>query len=799
MRITFRPPWTAFLAALGGVFLFGSEKPVQASGPEKIPLDHCCIVTDPHPASYVQYGVEDLADYLASVTGQKTAFGAQAGANARTCIAVGLEQARRVFGEAPSTAELGEEGYLLKSVVKDGKHYIVVAGATPHGTKTGLVALARRIQVQGRTAYLDGPLAVVGKPTWAKRGMHFNGWAFNYPYTFRAWREEDWQHYLDILAYQGVNLFYLWPFIEIMPVPLSPEDQAYLEECRRVIDYAQRKHGMEVWIMHCTNRVAQDRCGVADPRRRPYWRPSQKDLDPSKAEHLQAILQSRAALYRIVNNVDGVCNIDSDPGYCPGSSLDAYVKVLRGYRDLLDRHNLQGKRAKLVNWMWFGWGLASGQRKDRDQHQLATIQSLKQALPEPWTLVAGMEDYLPLCQGQQVLEKTVLLPYGLIEGEPSYPATNVQIGELRALLERQITRYPGLAGVMGNVQTPLLQFPHMFFFTSVLWDAEFRKQPEKEVLLELSRHLYPEHRELIADSFLALKGTDPARIESLAAKLDGILRQDRLGRAGLFGRKLFPDYRIVAQSLLLQLKLLATRERMLQQASPEKDVTALTQMLLDHCEAYLAWEAAHGWHTVWGWGGLPLASDARFPKVAGQLARALGDPAKVEAHLERLAKTLAAKHEKRAVDEGCIAPLKRIVLSALPIVTLAQKAKASASVVPDPVRYPPSAANDGNVATLYWPGALVQNNREWLQLTWDAPQTFDQVVVRFLRHPSMPGRTIHLQKEVAPGKWEDFATTVIPSEPSAPHAMALFRLPRRVTLDKIRVVNLLDLFEIEVR
>ncbi len=71
--------------------------------------------------------------------------------------------------------------------------------------------------------------------------MHFNGWAFNYPYSFRGWKEEDWKSYIDILSYQNVNLLYLWPFMEIMPVPLSKEDQAYLEECNRVVEYVNRK------------------------------------------------------------------------------------------------------------------------------------------------------------------------------------------------------------------------------------------------------------------------------------------------------------------------------------------------------------------------------------------------------------------------------------------------------------------------------------------------------------------------------------------------------------------------------
>ncbi len=63
----------------------------------------------------------------------------------------------------------------------------------------------------------------------------------------------------------------------------------------------------------------------------------------------------------------------------------------------------------------------------------------------------------------------------------------------------------------------------------------------------------------------------------------------------------------------------------------------------------------------------------------------------------------------------------------------------------------------------------------------------------------MHGRTIHLQRETVPGTWEDFATTLVPAEPAAAHSVATFTLPHQVTLDKLRVVNLLDLFEIEIR
>ncbi len=681
-----------------------------------------------------------------------------------------------------------------------------MTGATPRGTKAGIAALMKLIRAEGSSAFIETPLDVTSRPAFAKRGLHFNGWPFHYPYTFRGWREQDWQRYLDILAYQQVNLFYLWPFIEIMPVPLSAEDQAYLEECRRVVEYAQQKHGMEVWIMQCTNRVASDRCGVADPRLRPYWRPAQQDLNPGNPDHLRAILESREALYRIVNNVDGVCNIDSDPGYFAGSPLSDYVQVLQGCRALLDRHNLHGKQTKLINWMWFGWGL-NPQRSSELEHQALTVRSLTQELPEPWWLVSGQFKYLPLCRQLGVLPKTVLLPYGVIEREPSYPATNVEIDTLRAAFDTHVASCPELAGVMGNVQTPLLQFPHVYFFTSAIWDLGYRQRTEPEVLRDVSAYIYPEHQELLADAYLGLKESDPAKSAALAGRLDELIQQDKLGRPGLFGRKLFPDHSIVARSLALQLRLRAARQRLIQTVTAAPDEAPWAGQVQDYCAAHLAWETAHGWHTLWGWGGASLSTfpaDPQFPAVAAKLAQAIGakaggDQAGVEAYFQQIGKALAAKYDDTAVNEGCIVPWKNAVLSAQPVDSLAQKAKATASVTPDPARYPAKAANDGFLGTLYWPGALVESNTQWLQLTWDAPQTFGTVVVRFLQHPSMAGRTIRLQKEDAAGNWEDFATTVIPHDPAAAHAVATFRLPTRVSLDKLRVVNLLDLFEIEVR
>ena len=659
------PQLTSWMLAAASLILTAAPSACRAEG--NLALDRYAIVADPGQASFVQYAVEELTGYLKEVTGHAPTVGNERDAT----IAVGPQIAQRILGDAFTARKLGDEGYLLKTVPQGEGTWIVAAGTTPQGTKNALAALMKAIQIEATSASLPSPLERFGQPAYAKRGMHFNGWAFNSPYSFRNWREADWQNYLDILSYQGVNLFYLWPFIEIMPVPLSPEDRAYLMECRRVIEYAQKRHGMEVWIMHCTNRVAKDRCGVDDPRLRPYWRPSQEDLNPGKPEDFHAILTSREAMYRLLDNADGVCNIDSDPGFCPESNFDDYVKVLRACREMLDRVNLHGKEAKLVNWMLWGWG-----RKEKIQfeglveHQRRALRSLKQGLPDSLWLISGQfPEYLPMCREEGFGARTILLPYGTIEFEPAYPHTTVQVESIRGMFNGPDAQSPGLAGFMGNMQTPLLQFPNLFFFTSVLSDFDYRNRSEQDVLLDLAGHIYPRHRRLLADAYLALKDADPRQVALRADQLDRVLRENALGPSGLFARKLFPDPRFAATSLLLQLRLRAAQESLVLGVSAATPRADCERLLADYLNAYLAWDTAHGWHGLWGWSQYPLGgfqSDARYSALVAALGKSLGSRPEVDASFQRVARAVSATFDEKIVQEGGIAPLKRAVLASIP-------------------------------------------------------------------------------------------------------------------------------------
>ncbi len=659
----------AIRSFLTAAVIFSAATGFCEQAAEKVSLDQATIVTRSEEPSFVQYGVQDLAGYLKELTANEVPVVTSSDNVKGVQILVGTQSAKPFFPQDIPSESLGDEGYLLRTASKDGANYILVTGSTPRGTKIALGLLMKKIQADGKSAYVPATLNVLGKPAYALRGMHCNGWAINYPYTFRSWTEGDWQRHLDTLSYQGVNLLYFWPFMEIMPVPLSPEDEAYLQECRRIVDYAKKKHGMQVWIMQCTNRVAKDDCGVANPKQRPYWRPSQEDLNPGNPQHFQAIMKSREAMYRIINNADGVCNIDSDPGFFAEGTVEDYNKVLLGCRALLDQHNLNGKNAKLINWMLWGWG-----RKEKIQfdglvdHQRIALKALKQAMPEPFWLISGQfPEYLPMCRDEGLISKTVYFPYGIIELEPAYPATNVQIDGIRGVFNSPDAKFPGLAGIMGNVQTPLLQYPHLFYFTSLTCDSNYLNLSEKDVLLEVSGLLFPDHKQLLADSYLALKEEDPAKIEKLASQLVEIVQKDAFGRLGVFGRKLFPDHRIVHKSLLLQLRMRATHKKLRSGITPTTPKAECEKLLCAYFDAYLAWDMAHGWNKNFGWNTWQMAGFPYGPRLDGPLAadlrKSLGSDSEVDTFFTQVAQTLSAKHDAKIVHDGCVAPLKQAVLA----------------------------------------------------------------------------------------------------------------------------------------
>jgi len=82
-------------------------------------------------------------------------------------------------------------------------------------------------------------------------------------------------------------------------------------------------------------------------------------MNPADPQQFQRILKSFEALYRIVNNADAFCMIDSDPGGWPQSPISDQIKIFQAARKLLDQYAAKGQKAKLLDWMHVGWGRTS--------------------------------------------------------------------------------------------------------------------------------------------------------------------------------------------------------------------------------------------------------------------------------------------------------------------------------------------------------------------------------------------------------------------------------------------------------
>jgi len=661
-----------------------------AQGTARIALDDAVILVDSTEPAYVQYGAKDLANYLGEISGKPVVVNARmnAGKSAKSIIAVGEKAALGMGADLGASKELGDDGSEIRSLDKAGTHIVIVAGHNPHGTNSGIATLMLMVRAEGKAAYLEGPLDLRNRPSYGVRGLHLNGWPLKYPYAFRSWKEADWKRFIDIAWTQRVNLFYLWPFMEIMPVPLSTEDEAYLQEVRRVVDYAQNQRGMEVWIMQSANRIGISDCGTRDPRFRPYWvNECQKDMNPADPQQFARILKSFEAFYKIVNNADAFCMIDSDPGGWPQSPLSDQVKIFQSARKLLDEYSIHKSRTKLVDWMHVGWGrhkfftssdsvvgAYDWTSKNPDESDVAfmgeTIRNFKQNLTEPWDLIAGQAPYLPVVQSEDVSKKTVYLPYGAIESEPAFPATNLGQESVKKVFDKA-SQYPGLRGVMGNNQLMLLQLPRTYYFFQTAWDKNYEARPEDKVMADLAGQLYPDHQQLIADSFLALRDTDSDRINATLARLKEMLRQGNAGRPGAIGRLLFPDSLTVARNLQMQLEIRAARQALLKALRGKPDVGECSKLVENYFDKLLAWNKETGWDkmidiTVWP---QPIYEDGkdleegmyRLKQILAQ-----GAPytsyAQVSAFFSGIGNQLLQKYGQNSVMVGCIEPLKLAVI-----------------------------------------------------------------------------------------------------------------------------------------
>jgi hypothetical protein len=638
----------------------------------------------------VQHAAQDLAQYLAELTGKQVPVMQELPKQRGTTIVIGAELARKVDPPIFEDRALGKEGFVIKRSGSATSERVIAAGSEPGGTNFGVATMMGMIRRGGGDVLLECLPEFESVPKLSVRGIHLNGWPLRHPWAFRAWSEDDWKRYVDMIWLERANLLLLWPAVETLPIPLLTEDRAYLEDVRRVVDYAQQKRGIDVWIMHSANRIALTDCGEHNPKPRPYWvNGCQKDMNPAVPEQFTRIEQSFDTFYSILNNAAGYVMIDSDPGGWPQSPISDQLKIFQAARDRLDKYHAKGRDAMLVDWMWVGWGrhkFAAAEEtvvshydwteKNPDATDLAfmgeTIRNFKQGLREPWGLLAGFSPYLDVCRKEGVLGKTISLPYGAIEYEPSFPSTNVSLGPVRGAL-KTLDSYPEVRGVMGNNQTVFVQLPRTHYLLAGAWDGYFRNLGDRDVLADLAELLHPEQRNLIVECWQQLESTDMEKMESALTRLQALLDGKGLGRPGVLGRKLFPDDSIIARGLAHQLKIRVTRERFLQIHTGKTTSAECAKLVVNYLEALLDWNRETGWEKMMNigiWRSPLFATDRRFTETLSILKRILGEGSNmtpyrtVSEFFDAVAKPLVAKFGEEPVMVGCIEPLKLAVVQA---------------------------------------------------------------------------------------------------------------------------------------
>ena len=299
-------------------------------------------------------------------------------------------------------------------------------------------------------------------------------WSYNHPYAARTWSEADWRSYLQGLRSLGYDFLMVWPMLDSMPPEPNASDLAFLEKLGRIIRVAQDDFGMKVAIVSCPNTIGNEKSASHTFEGRPYFACERK-LNPANRAEVELLLAGRRKQFRPISHADALAVIDSDPGGYIGSTNEEFVSLMAGQIGVFREMNA---RAELIYWMLFGWEAYNrfwaeaaqwkpGQPHPRVQSGAGSFRetlSLVQArIPEPWWVFSNsnMPSHLEATDALGLGAKRGHFPYGLIEGEPTFPLTNCDPRHISERLKRHsVETYP--RGFMANSQTHALQLPHTY-------------------------------------------------------------------------------------------------------------------------------------------------------------------------------------------------------------------------------------------------------------------------------------------------------------------------------------------------
>ena len=357
-------------------------------------------------------------------------------------------------------------------------------------------------------------------------GMYIHThWGYNHPYAARTWTLADWEGYLEGLSVLGYDFVMIWPLLDSMPPVPNASDRAFLEMIAHAIDLAHVRFGMRVAVIVCPNTIGNDAASRYTFQERPYFT-CEKKVDPKDETAVAAFLQGRRNQLAHLGQADALAVIDSDPGGYAGSTNDEFVELVRGQIDVFRALNPQ---AELIYWMLFGWenynrfwaaaqtwnpGDRAPKIDVRPSVFVETLALIRERIPEPWSLLACRQEHENVIASMGLQFKSVGFPYGLVEGEPTFPLTNWDIEGLeRGLASRlvQLSR----RGAMANAQTHCLQLPHIYLFSHLARGGTRATMN----LTGFGERLIPGAGAAIAHAWSALTNEDPRRQYDAAQRL----------------------------------------------------------------------------------------------------------------------------------------------------------------------------------------------------------------------------------------------------------------------------------------
>lgn len=383
-------------------------------------------------------------------------------------------------------------------------------------------------------------------------------WGYAHPFSARTWTFSDWKAYTTGLAALGYDTVMIWPILETTPYPPTESDVANLTKLGRVIDMLHDDLGFQAIVTLGANTVANERAAQYRFDERPYFLCDER-LNPASPAEMERLMEIRRGLLRYLGRADGFSIIDSDPGGYVGSTNEQFLDILWRHLEVVQSFN---PAASILYWMWVGWEPYCDFWEEMRQPPFSppvpkrdgspwepVIRAMAEQGDAAWKLFVCWDQHRELAEQYGLQDRSWYLPYGLIEGEPTFPFTNWNPAHIERHARAGLGS--GRLGLMGNAQTHAVQLPNTYLLSHFAHGGTL----ENMDLRGFAERLAPGLGMAIAAGWQAMESRDAHQARESADMLASHLL-GRIEGGDLAGLMLMSPDRFV-EDLVLQLRFCA--------------------------------------------------------------------------------------------------------------------------------------------------------------------------------------------------------------------------------------------------